>query len=102
MLAMCRSSDTTTLTTSVAANSLRTFLDEYQRHGQPTFVRWHGKASGPERLLSSVTCTHLVMPLFSAGHALFAVIATSTDPSYSFNGGDTELYAAWPACSSLW
>lgn len=91
VLASCDGSDTTSLTSSDAAKTMCNFLNEHHRHGQTTFVRGRDDASGLEPLLPEDTCSHLVMPLFSGGHALFAVIACSTDPSYSSNRGDSDF-----------
>lgn len=91
VLASCDGSDTTSLTTSEAAKIMCDLLNQHHRHGQTTFVRGRDDASGLEPLLPEGTYSHLAMPLFSGGHALFAVIACSTDPSYSFNRGDSDF-----------
>lgn len=66
-------------------------VDHHHRADQTIFVKDIGEASGLEPLLPSDTYSHLILPLFSGGDALFAVIACSADPDYSFNRGDSDF-----------
>ena len=83
--------DSAGMSSSLAVQALCHLLDDHHRTGRHSFAHGQDHVSGLEPFLPPDTTTHLAMPLFSGVTPLFAVIATSSDPGYSFDRGDLDF-----------